>query len=329
MGKGSRDLAWGGGKDTHTPTHPLPTHTHSPSAVMAGEGLAHPGEWCGLLLPGNKGQTHTHTHNPPAAACSPLPTLLLPQHGGEGKGGRGDAGDTPREQQGPPASPISPSAARQRVLAGSLLAPPSQAGDPPPSCLCLAPLGGFSQASSGWDHRPGTGHAPQREHHLNEALRHRRYPWGRDGGNPARLPARVRRLGPPSPAAREKAVLLAWRPSPLPQLAFHPHQPHAGLHPPGSAQGSRGPGAAGQTPVYRHEAQSVPENLRPLGRGSLRKVWERRGCRSRVVGAGLSLWLARLSGGFSGDVRMRREEWAGGAMQVLGRGAERGHAART
>lgn len=281
-----------------------------------------------MLLPGNKGQTHTHTP-PPAAACSPLPTLLLPQHGGEGKGGRGDAGDPPREQQGPPAAPVSLSAGRQRVLAGSSLAPHSQAGDPPPSCLSLAPLGGFSQASSGWDHRPGTGHVLQREHHLNEALRHRRYPRGRDGGNPARLPARVRRLGPPSPAACEKAVLLAWRPSSLPSSPSTPTSPVPGCIPPARRR-ARAARLQWDKPAFiRHEAQSVPENLRPLGRGSRRKVWERWACRSGVVGAGLSLWVARLSGGFSGDVRMRREERAGGAVQVLGRGAERGHAART
>lgn len=81
---------------------------------------------------------------------------------------------------------------------------------PPPGCD--PPLGGLIQACSGRGSWPGAapaGHGRQREHHLNEALRHCcRCP--RDVTAEILL---VCRLGPPSLPACEEEALLAW---PLP-----------------------------------------------------------------------------------------------------------------
>lgn len=99
-----------------------------------------------------------------------------------------------------------------------------------------------------WPSAAPAGHGRQREHHLNEALRHCcRCP--RDVTAEILL---VCRLGPPSLAACEEEALLAWPlPGSPPPMLGSLTEP-CRLHPPAR----RGAGAAGQTRL-RCNAQST------------------------------------------------------------------------
>lgn len=149
-------------------------------------------------------------------------------------------------------------------------------------------LGGFIQACSGRGPRAGAapaGHGRQREHHLNEALRHCcRCP--RDVTAEILL---VSRFGPPSLAACEEEALLAWPlpGSPPPMLGSLPEP--CRLHLPAPY----GAGAAGRTRL-RCNAQSTRKSQisHPRGRCG-NNGHEKSGLTERVgvVGAGTPLWL--------------------------------------
>lgn len=129
------------------------------------------------------------------------------------------------------------------------------------------------------------GHGRQREHHLNEALRHCcRCP--RDVTAEILL---VSRFGPPSLAACEEEALLAWPlpGSPPPMLGSLPEP--CRLHLPAPY----GAGAAGRTRL-RCNAQSTRKSQisHPRGRCG-NNGHEKSGLTERVgvVGAGTPLWL--------------------------------------
>lgn len=85
----------------------------------------------------------------------------------------------------------------------------------------------------------------------------------------------------------------------------------------------------GQSHV-RHKAQSTPRKPPSLGEGVLEEGVGAVGMQTR---AGRGWWEQACPSGCSAEqgssraLRIRREERAGGATQVPGRGAERGHAA--
>lgn len=224
---------------------------------------------------------------------------------------------TPRGSSGSQSASRSPQR-WEAAGAGWELARP-RAGNPPP---VFGSPGGFSQACSGWGRLPA-GHTPQYEHHLNEALRHCRYP--RDVTAEI-LPAR--RLVPPSPARKERSPHACRRCPACRPPCRAPSLSRAGLHPPGlcAAQVLR------DKPALGCDALSVLESFRPLGRGvpetgvgmAGMQIWAGGGCWERACLSGCS-----AEHGSSWAPRMRREGRAGGATQVPGRGAEGGHAART
>ena len=202
----------------------------------------------------------------------------------------------PEGAAGPPASPIPPGTGRQQVLAGSSLAP--RLGTPP-VCLWLPWVGLARHALDGAAGPAASpaGHAPQREHHLNEALRHCCYPWDVTAEilpvcRPASAAsARLRWL----PARRERSLhgccrCPARRPpcwAPLPSHAMLGCIPSAWRRA-CTAQVQRDKPPLGTRPRGCPKA-SVPWGGGPRGRcgngGDADLGWQ------GVVGAGLSLWL--------------------------------------